>query len=1624
MTGAAAAAASSLPSTTTAVEAAVATAVSAAAANSSGNDAAARSGEIDRLDRLVEMASQNNHHPPNNVNTSAGGNTSANTGGGDGGRGSSSSSPFLVPRNPRDTVLTSGSPKRRIAAVHAQQQQQQMQMHASMNGTSSSRQHHPNHITAATSLGNGSSSNAAAASARRTHSAVSGASSLGGLGNGSNMMMPPPPPLQPTSARSTPTNASHGQSQSHRASAQSQNQGHGGGSRIILPPSLHAQSRRLNASDPDAEEQAMFESRLCEDEYGVAVRKINHNGKSQLRYVRCVWLPSSEMVIDALALGGGDGISPSSAASGAGGGGGAGSPNSSPNKKAMMSQGGAAASSTASMNSFTTGGNGGGGGGGGGGRRGRGRARPSMVASGGNSVSSLMGRMVSAGRSRGRSLSRDPSVRRSSRNGGGGTMQVPPSSASSLSQNGGDPPKVVVEGPISSPGMAVHDDERDEDEARLLETRPSSSLPLGLGGGDGGVVGDIDPANPGAMSTKRMRALTWGNKKKVRIPLNRFVCVRKGETTDRTKRNGHSASRLLSLITDDPANPSLDIEAPTKLDRDKFARAFARFLEVPLAAEEGGKSGGSGGQRRSAAAATVADGRPGECCLERSLLFCNIHGLVTAIILYVDLLPFSFRYDPPPDSKSYRGNRMSKKFISSAVSAPDLNSPTSVLSGSATQSFSNHTNGGTSAAAAASLLPPIQAAASGDDDGRMSFATGSIKDASAASESKGPSLGGYIGNVGTASSASGRRPFVGAGQSMSSSNAGVVHSMAGSSNALLSDAAIKRIEAEGEADDAALLFNAEAAATPRKDGAIDDGNNKSLLPQASAVGAATAAPTNQAVSPSIKIDHHHHHHDQHNTHHHHGTTGEQMAEEGTVVSSLTQGFDQEIVEELHQALTELRAELEASRAEAARAVKVAEQAIQSAESCSSSDWNSTVTHKAAEAAAQAQKKSAEALAKQRLAEERLASERKSAQYWRQQAEAAEQEAGLLTTRAVVAEVQKAEIEATLESERRKNAVYVASLKGNYESSDGMRKAALADATERNRFLEIELNGTRTDLASRSEEAKMLQDTLSDVTSTGSKPAKGKKKSFSMGRKKGHVRGNSLLSGDASSVTSDAEIMLSPSDNLSNGQLTQLDADTKSMRHQLEVLRRTTVDELNSLPGFAQEWVGRAAAAVEASQTEARVLREKLAMESSMRKKLLNEVQDMKGNVRVYCRPQPRLDGATVDIASVPSSNVIVLHRDLDQDASNEFGSPAPMSFEFDRVFSPESNQKEIYSEVEELALGALDGFNICLMAYGQDAAGKRRTILGDYEVSLVDPEAPSATILHQGIHFLAAQQLFTVAEHRADRFQDCFTINIVEVHDDKLRDLLAGTRIAEESGQVQINPPKSSKKKRGADDGSASASKTGSNKYAGTRLEIRTNYDGDTVVQGAITVEVKSFNDLCRVWQECLIERSARLAEQSINEDQYLAECHVIATLSVVSTNVSTGIGTSGKIQFVDLASSDLQACYVDSDADAEPFCTPTDGVLSGVGNNSQWKYANKSLETLLDVVTARSQFSRSVPYRNSTLTHLLRDSFTSDTKFLFLASVSTDAEDLQNTASALRFASMMRKVNVGIATKHTVSLA
>jgi kinesin family protein C2/C3 len=195
-------------------------------------------------------------------------------------------------------------------------------------------------------------------------------------------------------------------------------------------------------------------------------------------------------------------------------------------------------------------------------------------------------------------------------------------------------------------------------------------------------------------------------------------------------------------------------------------------------------------------------------------------------------------------------------------------------------------------------------------------------------------------------------------------------------------------------------------------------------------------------------------------------------------------------------------------------------------------------------------------------------------------------------------------------------------------------------------------------------------------------------------------------------------------------------------------------------------------------------------------------------------------------------------------------------------------------------------------------------------------------------------------------------------------------------------------------------------------LEIRTDIHGETVVQGLVAVEVESFEDVCQTWEECLELRMKRIEEQGMELKSYNSSCHIIATLKVTSANIATGSGTVGKIQFADLAAADII-----------PRRPITDSEPSSAGIiQNEWQFANRSLETFNECVEARLQFDRSVPYRNSTLTHLLRDSLEHDTKTLLIACVSTDPNDIQETTATLKFASRLRRVNVGKATKHCVS--
>ena len=82
---------------------------------------------------------------------------------------------------------------------------------------------------------------------------------------------------------------------------------------------------------------------------------------------------------------------------------------------------------------------------------------------------------------------------------------------------------------------------------------------------------------------------------------------------------------------------------------------------------------------------------------------------------------------------------------------------------------------------------------------------------------------------------------------------------------------------------------------------------------------------------------------------------------------------------------------------------------------------------------------------------------------------------------------------------------------------------------------------------------------------------------------------------------------------------------------------------------------------------------KYKKEMTLRKKLHNELVDLKGNIRVYCRVRPVIKE---DGGGKNAENVISFDED-DDALLNVFSKGATKLFEMDKVFRPESTQEQV-----------------------------------------------------------------------------------------------------------------------------------------------------------------------------------------------------------------------------------------------------------------------------------------------------------------------------------------------------------
>ncbi|KRT79474.1 Kinesin [Oryctes borbonicus] len=148
--------------------------------------------------------------------------------------------------------------------------------------------------------------------------------------------------------------------------------------------------------------------------------------------------------------------------------------------------------------------------------------------------------------------------------------------------------------------------------------------------------------------------------------------------------------------------------------------------------------------------------------------------------------------------------------------------------------------------------------------------------------------------------------------------------------------------------------------------------------------------------------------------------------------------------------------------------------------------------------------------------------------------------------------------------------------------------------------------------------------------------------------------------------------------------------------------RKNVEELKATEATLSST--RSELSVAVGQLEA--CKNQLLESESVRRELNDTVQNMKGNIRVFCRVRPSLtnehDKSLCNINYLDEATLELKSRD---GSKNEFM--------FDKAFPPEASQMELFEDVAGLVQSAVDGYHVCVFAYGQTGSGKTYTMQGE-----------------------------------------------------------------------------------------------------------------------------------------------------------------------------------------------------------------------------------------------------------------------------------------------------------------------
>ncbi|KAF2756650.1 kinesin-domain-containing protein [Pseudovirgaria hyperparasitica] len=289
---------------------------------------------------------------------------------------------------------------------------------------------------------------------------------------------------------------------------------------------------------------------------------------------------------------------------------------------------------------------------------------------------------------------------------------------------------------------------------------------------------------------------------------------------------------------------------------------------------------------------------------------------------------------------------------------------------------------------------------------------------------------------------------------------------------------------------------------------------------------------------------------------------------------------------------------------------------------------------------------------------------------------------------------------------------------------------------------------------------------------------------------------------------------------------------------------------------------------------------------------------------------------------------------------------------FDRNDKHFAGQDDLFNDLGKPLLdNAFGGYNNCIFAYGQTGSGKSYSMMGYGEEAGVIPK-------------ICRSMFDRITEMEQDKtLSSTVEVSYLEIYNERVRDLL--------------NP---------------------SNKG---NLKVREHPSTGPYVEDLAKLVVRSFQEIENLMDEG--NKARTVAATNMNETSSRSHAVFTLTLTQKRHDVETNMDSEkvAKISLVDLAGSERATSTGATGA----------RLKEGAEINRSLSTLGRVIAALADLSTGKNKKANMVPYRDSVLTWLLKDSLGGNSMTAMIAAISPADINFDETLSTLRYADSAKRI-------------